>query len=102
MPRVRPRKEPCDCDRCVDKSFEELLPLDPALTRSLVLFLTQAAPFHTDHGVPERERALRPHQQQHLDKLVQEGCSGTLYFNKLEGGRSEQFLDSFREAASKS
>lgn len=33
---------------------------------------------------------LKPYQQQHLDRLVQEGCSGTLYFDKLEGGPSEQ------------
>ncbi|KAK9841316.1 hypothetical protein WJX74_003746 [Apatococcus lobatus] len=78
MPRVRTRKQPCDCDRCVDEPLEELFPFDPALTRSLVVLVTGALISRTGCDASE-------HQQQHLDRVVRDGSSGKVYFSNNQG-----------------
>ena len=74
MPRVRPRTQPCDCERCFEPS-SAVQSFDSAFTRSLTLFLSG----RPDQLVPQLGTT------QHLDRLVQQGSSGALYFEKQSG-----------------
>ena len=83
MPRVKPRKQPCDCDRCVEPA-KELAPIDPTLFKSLTVLLDDSQPHRVDLGIPGSSPAYNL-RQQNLDWLVQHGSSGKLYFARNTG-----------------
>ena len=75
MPRVRPRKQPCDCERCIEEPVGEVESIEPALIRSLVICVSHLPDHHNLGGF----------EIENFDRLVQQGCSGTLYFAKGSG-----------------
>jgi hypothetical protein len=81
MPRVRPRREICDCLDCTDVSLRQVDPyLRSALARlepppkSLIIIIEGA--LITDPSGDHNSLQLQ--QLPHLDSLAREGCTGLL------------------------
>ncbi len=90
MPRVRPRKQPCDCERCTEEPVGEVESVDPALIRSLLICVSDL-----------RQRPVcGDFKLNSLHRLVQQGYSGSVYFAKELGAVSQKFCLAALETSS--